>query len=124
MYRIVLYALVIIIIYLYIQRRGGKHRISAKDVHALLQADHDFTLLDVRSEGEYYSGHIEEAINLPVEYISSVRPSLLPDLNEEIIVYCRSGARSRIATQKLISLGYTNVKDMGGLLMWRYGLIK
>jgi len=112
------------IIYLYIQRRGGQNRISAKEVYALLQEDHDVTLLDVRSEGEFHSGHIEGAVNLPVEYISSVRPTSLPDLNEEIIVYCRSGARSRVAAQKLSALGYTNVKEMGGLLMWRYGLVK
>ena len=124
MNRFVLYALVIMIIYLYIQRRGGKHRISAKEVYALLQEERDFTLLDVRSEGEFHSGHIEGAVNLPVEYISSVRPTSLPDLNEEIIVYCRSGARSRVAAQKLSALGYTNVKEMGGLLMWRYGLVK
>lgn len=124
MNRIWLIALALIIIYQLAQRFSGGARISAKDLYALLQSDEDFTLVDVRTEGEFFGGHIAEAINIPVEYISTTRPASLDDLDEMIIVYCRSGARSRVAAKKLRSLGYTDVRDLGGLTFWRYGLVK
>ena len=124
MNRIILYALILMILFLIVKKVGGGARISAKDVYALLQSDEEVILVDVRTEGEYYSGHIDGAIHLSQYDIGAEKPALLSDLDAPIIVYCQSGARSGIARRKLKALGYTNVRDMGGLMFWRYDLVK
>ncbi|HOE90147.1 MAG: Thiosulfate sulfurtransferase PspE precursor [Spirochaetes bacterium ADurb.Bin315] len=124
MNRIILYALILMILFLIVKKVGGGARISAKDVYALLQSGEEVILVDVRTEGEYYSGHIDGAIHLSLYDIGAEKPALLSDLDAPIIVYCQSGARSGIARRKLKALGYTNVRDMGGLMFWRYDLVK
>lgn len=81
-------------------------------------------ILDVRTEDEYRSGHIPGAILIPNESILKTRPELLPDLDAEILVYCRSGNRSSQAAKKLISMGYTKVYDFGGINNWPYEIVK
>lgn len=85
-----------------------------------LQSGDPIVLLDVRRAEEYAEGHIEGAILLPNEDIGSTRPEQLPDLDAEIIVYCRTGRRSAQAAAKLVKLGYTKVYDLGGIVDWPY----
>jgi rhodanese-related sulfurtransferase len=79
-------------------------------------------ILDVRRPDEYATGHLKRALNLPNDTISDEKPALLPDLNSVILVYCRSGARSHEAANKLIKLGYRYVFDIGGIIDWPYEL--
>lgn len=80
-------------------------------------------IIDVRRPDEYRSGHIKNAVNIPLGELLEKAPALLPDISQEIIVYCRSGARSFNAAEELLSLGYKNVYDLGGISKWCYGLV-
>jgi len=81
-------------------------------------------ILDVRTPQEYKDGHIDKAINVPNEDINTTPPKELPDKNAEILVYCRSGHRSKQASDKLVKMGYTNIYDFGGINTWTYGTVK
>ena len=87
----------------------------ARDVFA---QDGDYIILDVRREEEFVQGHIPGAIHVANESIVDTRPEELPDLNQIIYVYCRSGNRSKQAAQKLAKMGYTNIIEFGGILDW------
>lgn len=76
------------------------------------------TVVDVRTPKEYAERHIPGAINIPVETIGDQQPAELTDPDAELLIYCRSGVRSRQAAEKLVSLGYKNVTDMGGIIDW------
>lgn len=83
----------------------------------------EFIMLDVREEEEYCTGHAEQAVLLPVDSIDSdSATALIPDHDTPVLLYCRTGRRSRIAAQKLESLGYTKLYDIGSLAGWPYGL--
>ena len=86
----------------------------------MMNNNESFTLVDVRTESEYRSQRIDGAILIPVDQIESQAPSKLPDKEAKIVVYCRSGARSSVAARKLVTLGYTNVYDLGGIMNWPY----
>ena len=77
----------------------------------------------VRTKEEYDAGHIAGAILIPNETITTEQPKLLPDLDAEILVYCRSGNRSAQAANKLLAIGYTNVVDFGGIIDWPYEVV-
>ena len=77
-----------------------------------------YILLDVRRADEYAEGHIPGAINIANEEIGSDRPEELPDLNQNIFVYCRSGRRSKEASKKLADMGYTRIYEFGGIIDW------
>ena len=84
-------------------------------------------IIDVRSLDEYNSGHIPNAVSLPNETITSDNPqvtAILPDKDQTILVYCRSGKRSKQASDKLVALGYTNICDIGGIMNWPYEVVK
>ena len=81
-------------------------------------------IVDVRTQEEYDESHIANAILIPNETISSEPPADLPDLDAQILLYCRSGNRSAQAARKLIDLGYTNVIDFGGIKDWPYEVVK
>ena len=81
-------------------------------------------ILDVRRPDEYAEGHIEGAINVPNESIIDTAPEELPDKNKLILVYCRSGRRSKEDAGKLVSMGYTDIKEFGGIIDWPYGTVK
>ena len=87
----------------------------AKDVFA---QEGDYIILDVRREDEFLQGHIPGAIHVANESIVDTRPEELPDLNQTIYVYCRSGNRSKQASQKLAEMGYTNIIEFGGIVDW------
>ena len=98
-------------------------KISAADAKARMDSGDEIIILDVRTKEEYDAGHIAGAILVPNETIIDEQPDLLPDLDAEILVYCRSGNRSAQAAKKLIAIGYTNVVDFGGIIDWPYDVV-
>ena len=98
-------------------------KISAADAKARMDSGDEIIILDVRTQEEYDAAHIAGAILIPNETIVDKQPELLPDLNAEILVYCRSGNRSAQAAKKLIAIGYTNVVDFGGIIDWPYDVV-
>lgn len=101
--------------------------ISAKEVNKIMETyngDADVYIIDVREIDEFDGGHLEKAINIPVGEIQKIKDRDFINEDSKIIVYCRSGNRSKIAQAKLMELGYTNVYDMGGILDWPYNIVK
>ena len=94
-------------------------QISPQEAKERMDAKKDVIILDVRTQEEYDSGHIKNAVCLPNEDIIS-EPDILPDKDQEILVYCRSGNRSKQAAQKLADMGYENIIEFGGILNWPY----
>ena len=84
----------------------------------------DAIILDVRTPAEFASGHIEGAVNIPVETIGKEPPEGLSDLDATILVYCRSGNRSATASKALVSMGFSEVYDFGGLNTWPYEIVR
>lgn len=83
----------------------------------------EYILLDVREEEEYITGHAANSTLLPVDDIDEVSANmLLPDKNVPVLIYCRSGRRSKEAAHKLENMGYESLYDIGGLIGWPYGL--
>ncbi|MBR2502775.1 MAG: rhodanese-like domain-containing protein [Oscillospiraceae bacterium] len=80
-------------------------------------------LLDVRRTDEYQAGHIKGAVNLPLSRILSDSKAVLPDTEQEIIVYCHSGQRSKTACLELCNMGYCHVYDLGGIIDWPYDVV-
>lgn len=102
----------------------GYVHISQEDAMAQMVDGEDYILLDVRTQAEYAEGHIPGAICLPNESIGSEPPTELPDREQTILVYCRSGRRSAEAAQKLADMGYMNVLEFGGILDWTGEIVK
>ena len=94
-------------------------QISPQEAKKRMDNEEDVIILDVRTQEEYDSGHIKNAVCLPNEDILS-EPDILPDKGRQIMVYCRSGNRSKQAAQKLADMGYENVLEFGGILDWPY----
>ena len=94
-------------------------QISPQEAKARMDKETDVIILDVRTQEEYDSGHIKNAVCLPNEEILS-EPEILPDKSQQIMVYCRSGNRSKQAAQRLADMGYENVLEFGGILDWPY----
>lgn len=80
-------------------------------------------ILDVRNEEEFAENRIDGAINIPLLNIENKISSYIPDKDTNILVYCKSGVRAQLASEKLVSLGYTNVFDIGGIDTWEYGTV-
>ena len=99
-------------------------KITPAAVKERLDKGEKLIIVDVRTQEEYASGHIAKSLLLPYDEIGQKAPALLPDKHVAIIVYCRTGRRSEIAAKELLSMGYTNVADMGGINGWTYGLEK
>jgi len=95
-------------------------KISAEEAKKILDENPEIILLDVRTEAEYKEIRIPGSVLLPGNEIEDKAANRLPDKDALIIVYCRSGMRSNAAANKLISMGYTNVYDMGGIMSWPY----
>lgn len=98
---------------------GSYKTISSKEAQQMIEENKDALILDVRTAAEYESGHIPNAVNLSNEDIQAGKVDSLKDKSQLIMVYCRSGNRSRQAAQKLAELGYTNVVDFGGIQSWQ-----
>ncbi|MDO4701315.1 MAG: rhodanese-like domain-containing protein [Erysipelotrichaceae bacterium] len=101
--------------------KGYKH-ISQKEAYEIMQKE-DVIIVDVRTPEEFKEGYIKDAINLPLDQLSTLALNKL-DKNDKILVYCRSGNRSRQAANILVDLGYTNVYDFGGITSWQYDIVK
>ena len=94
------------------------------EAKALMEESEGYILLDVRTKEEYESGYIPGAINIPLSDINENVASSLPDKSQMILVYCRSGNRSRQASDKLSRLGYTNIIEIGGINSWKGEVVK
>ena len=92
--------------------------ITMKEAEEIFNMEGDYIILDVRRADEFDEGHIPGAINVANEDILDVEPAELPDKNQTIYVYCRSGNRSRQAAAKLAKMGYTNIIEFGGIIDW------
>lgn len=93
-------------------------KINAKEAAAMMEEKTDYIILDVRTQEEYAEKHIPGAICIPNESIGTGEIPELPDKEQLIFVYCRSGNRSKQASEKLVKLGYTNVMEFGGINDW------
>ena len=94
-------------------------QISMDEMVTMMAQEIDYIILDVRRADEFSAGHIPNAINVPNETIGTAEIPELPDKNQLIMVYCRSGRRSKEAAEKLVKLGYTNIVEFGGILDWK-----
>ena len=97
---------------------GGYRQVSMQEAMAMMEQEQDYIILDVRTPEEFAEKHIPGAINVPNETISDEPPAQLPDRDALILVYCRSGNRSKQASQKLAQMGYTSVVEFGGINSW------
>ena len=93
-------------------------QISLEEAKQLMKDEEGYIILDVRTKEEFAEGHIPGAICVPNETISGEMPEELPEKGQLILVYCRSGNRSKQASKKLAELGYTNIKEFGGIIDW------
>lgn len=94
--------------------------ISSDDAKAMMDTRTDITVIDVREQNEYDSGHIKNAILLPLGSIEQEAENTLPDKASTVLLYCRSGRRSASAAKTLEALGYTDIYDFGGINDWQY----
>ena len=99
-------------------RRPEYRQIDQETAKEMMAADDGHIIVDVRRQDEYDTGHIPGAICIPNESIGGTRPEELPDLEQVILVYCRSGRRSKEAAQKLADMLYVNVYEFGGIIDW------
>ena len=100
------------------QQEASYRQINMNEAVAMMAEETDYIILDVRRADEFASGHIPNAINIPNEDIGTARIPELPDEDLLILVYCRSGNRSKQASEKLAALGYTNIVEFGGINSW------
>lgn len=98
--------------------------ISQEEAQKMMQVDDGHIILDVRRQDEFDEEHIPGAICIPNESITDTQPEELPDLHQVILVYCRSGRRSKEAAQKLFDMGYTHVFEFGGIIDWTGETVK
>ena len=94
-------------------------QVSSDEARKMMETESGYIILDVRTQREYTDGHIPKAICIPNEDINKEPPALLPDKEQHIFIYCRSGRRSKEAAQKLAGMGYKNIIEFGGIKDWR-----
>ena len=94
------------------------HQISQEEAKRMMQTETDYCIVDVRRQDEFDAGHIPGAILIPNESITDTPPEELPDLSQTLLIYCRSGNRSKQASEKLAAMGYTNIYEFGGINTW------
>lgn len=95
-------------------------QVDAETAKELIDTEDDYVILDVRTQAEYDESHIPGAILIPHDTVTTAAEDALPDKGQLILVYCRSGNRSKQASQTLVDLGYTNVVEFGGINSWPY----
>lgn len=101
----------------------GYNKITAEQAKEMMDNE-NVIIVDVRTIEEYKEEHIEAAISMPNEEINEEKPENLPDLDSTILVYCRTGRRSKEASEKLVNIGYKNIYDFGGITDWPYETVK
>ncbi|HBB19483.1 MAG TPA: hypothetical protein DCZ62_03475 [Ruminococcus sp.] len=104
-------------------RAAGFTQITQEEAKSIMDSGEDVVILDVRRQDEFDQSHIPGAVLLPNEEISDTMPAQLPDTSQKILIYCRSGNRSKQAAQKLADMGYTNVYEFGGIITWPYDVV-
>ena len=98
--------------------------ITAEEARQIMDSEDGYIILDARTQEEYDQGHIPGAIVISHEEIMEKAEDVLTDKDQLILVYCRSGRRSKIAAEALVELGYTNIKEFGGIIDWPYEVEK
>ena len=98
--------------------------ITAEEAKKIMDSGEEHIILDTREQDEFDEGHIPGAILIPYTEIENKAEAMLPDKDKLILVYCRSGRRSKIAAESLSKLGYTNIKEFGGIIDWTYEIEK
>ena len=101
-------------------QEAGYMNITAEQAKEIMDSQEDYIILDTRAQEEYDEGHIPGAILIPHDEITEKAESVLRDKDQLILVYCRSGRRSKLAAADLVKLGYTNIKEFGGIIDWPY----
>ena len=99
-------------------------QITAEQAKTIMDTEKDYVIIDARTEEEFAEGHIANARLIPEYEIAERAEKELPDKDALILVYCRSGRRSKIASEELVKLGYTNVKEFGGIIDWPYDIVE
>lgn len=94
--------------------------ISAEEAKQIMDTEEGYIILDVRTQEEYAQGHIPGAILIADTEIEEKAEQILTDKDQQILVYCRSGRRSKLASEKLLQMGYTSIWEFGGILDWPY----
>lgn len=102
----------------------GYEQITAEAAKELMDTETDYVIVDARTIEEFEEGHIPGAILLPDYDVREKAEEVLTDKEQLILVYCRSGNRSKVASNDLVELGYTNVKEFGGIKDWPYDIEK
>lgn len=135
---LLLYLLIILLISLPIFSFGNKesrditsndivaqyNKIDAETAKNIFDSQNDITIVDVRTEGEFESSHIEGAINIPLNILEEEILKKYPNKGEKLYLYCRSGNRSSQGAKLLVEQGYYNIYDFGGIIDWPYGTVK
>ena len=101
-----------------VQQAAEYRQISMNEAITMMEEEADYIILDVRTVEEYQEKHIPGAMNIPNETIGDEEIPELPDKGQLILVYCRSGNRSKQAASKLAALGYSNIVEFGGINSW------
>ena len=101
-------------------REAAYMNITAEEARQIMDSEDGYIILDARTQEEYDQGHIPGAIVISHEEIAEKAEEVLTDKDQLILVYCRSGRRSKIAAEALEELGYTNIKEFGGIIDWPY----
>ena len=99
-------------------------QITPEEAKKIMDSGEEYIILDTREQDEFDDGHIPGAILIPYTEIENKAEEMIPDKDKQILVYCRSGRRSKIASESLAKLGYTNVKEFGGIIDWPYEVEK
>ncbi len=99
-------------------------QITPIDAKKIMDSGEEHIILDTREQDEFDEGHIPGAILIPYTEIENKAERIIPDKSTQILVYCRSGRRSKIAAESLSKLSYTNVKEFGGIIDWPYEVVK
>ena len=110
-----------------VSEKGEKvmyEQITPQEAKKIMDSGEEHIVLDTREQDEFDEGHIAGAILIPYTEIENKAEDMLPDKDKLILVYCRSGRRSKIAAESLSKIGYTNVKEFGGIIDWPYEVEK
>ena len=94
--------------------------ITPQEAKQIMDSEEGYIILDTRTQAEYDEGHIPGAIVISHDEITEKAEQLLPNKDQLLLVYCRSGRRSKLAAEALVELGYTNIKEFGGIIDWSY----
>ncbi len=99
-------------------------QVSAQEAKAIMDSEQGYVIVDARTQAEYQQGHVPGALLIPHDAIEAKAGELLPDKDQLILVYCRSGNRSKQASEALVDMGYTNIVEFGGINTWPYDIEK